>query len=93
MGRMVSRRRSDPVVLTGGPKSKSPEWTPSPGAGGLDYIQEVSEVQTQGANSGLSNNQFQGLPLLPQQNVGKRRQQEYDQKVMGDRIEDRGHRP
>ncbi|KAH6680169.1 hypothetical protein B0J14DRAFT_471485 [Halenospora varia] len=43
MGRMMSRRRSDPVVLTGGPTKKA-EWT-SPISPGLGHIPEAGESQ------------------------------------------------
>jgi hypothetical protein len=95
MGRMISRRRSAPFVLTGGPTNRPPEWTPSPG-GGLDHILEVSEIQIPSASSGLSNAQLREMSLLEHQNVhGKRGEQEYDRRFMGHRVDlkDEGHRP
>ncbi|KAK0128355.1 hypothetical protein ONS95_000327 [Cadophora gregata] len=74
MGRMVSRRRSEPVPLAGGPV-RGPEWTPSPREApwqGLFHIPEAGEsaVRLEGVREvvalggGMSNAQFREISLL-----------------------------
>ncbi|KAH7419521.1 hypothetical protein BKA64DRAFT_19604 [Cadophora sp. MPI-SDFR-AT-0126] len=63
MGRMVSRRRSEPVPLPGGPVG-SPDWTPSPREA-LFHIPEAGESAVRLEDRGeMSSAQFREISLL-----------------------------
>ncbi len=74
MAKMISRRRSEPVPLSGGPARGPVDWTPSPReGGGLFGISEAGEsrIQLEGVH-GIGDTQFREISLLDQRSTFER---------------------
>lgn len=83
MSRMVTRRRSDPITLTGGPVRGGPEWIVAPGGQRLGYIPEAGESGLH-LEGGISNAQMREIPLMdPQSSVVKEGTQVFSQEIAG----------
>ncbi len=83
MGRMLSRRRSEPVPLAGGPK---PEWTPSPREA-LGHIPEAGESHIQ-LESTINNVQFGEISLLaPEEGYARKGERNHERGYYGNEHE------
>jgi hypothetical protein len=78
---MVSRRRSSPTTLTGGPVR--PEWMVAPGRQELGHIPEAGESRIH-LDGGISNAQMREIALMgPQSPVVKEGTQVFSQEITG----------
>jgi hypothetical protein len=79
MSRMVSRRQSDPITLTGGPVR--PQWMVAPGRQELGHIPEAGESRLH-LEGGISNSQMRDVSLMnPQSPIVKEGTQVFSQEI------------
>jgi hypothetical protein len=80
---MVSRRRSDPITLTGGPVRGGAEWMVAPGGPALGHIPEAGESRLH-LEGGISNTQMREIALMdPQSPIVQEGTQVFSQEITG----------